>query len=202
MKRFSKTDVEQLDQQTVFEGFFKVIKYKFRHKLFAGGWSGPVEREVFERGDAVIVLPYDPVTDQVVLIEQFRFPALRTAETPWLFELVAGMIDKNRTALDVAQAELMEEAGLTAKSIHPVRSVLASPGGTSERFYFFWAEVDASMATGIHGLEQENEDIKVHVFSREQAYKMLEQGGIDNASAVIGLQWLQLNYQNIKAKGL
>ena len=202
MKRFSKTDVELLAHYTVFNGFFKVVKYTFRHKLFAGGWSNPVEREVFERGDAVVVLPYDPITDQVVLIEQVRFPALRTSDTPWLFELVAGMIDKNRTALEVAQAELMEEAGLTANGIHAVQSVLASPGGTSERFYFYWAEVDATQAKGIHGLEQENEDIKVHVFSREQAYNMVKRGEIDNASTVIGLQWLQLNYQDIKVKGL
>ena len=202
MKRFSKTDVELLAHDTVFNGFFKVVKYTFRHKLFAGGWSNPVEREVFERGDAVVVLPYDPITDQVVLIEQVRFPALRTSDTPWLFELVAGMIDKNRTALEVAQAELMEEAGLTATRIHAVQSVLASPGGTSERFYFYWAEVDATQAKGIHGLEQENEDIKVHAFSREQAYNMVKRGKIDNASTVIGLQWLQLNYQDIKVKGL
>ena len=202
MKRFSKTDVELLAHDTVFNGFFKVVKYTFRHKLFAGGWSNPVEREVFERGDAVVVLPYDPITDQVVLIEQVRFPALRTSDTPWLFELVAGMIDKNRTALEVAQAELVEEAGLTANRIHAVQNVLASPGGTSERFYFYWAEVDATQAKGIHGLEQENEDIKVHVFSREQAYNMVKRGEIDNASTVIGLQWLQLNYQDIKVKGL
>ena len=198
MKRFSKNDVEQIAQQTVFNGFFSVIKYKFRHKLFAGGWSQAVEREVFERGDAVVVLPYDPTTDQVVLIEQIRFPALRTSETPWLFELVAGMIDKNRSPIAVAKAELMEEAGLIADSITPVNSVLASPGGTSERFHFYWAHIDASKAEGIHGLEQESEDIKVHVVSREQAYRMVEQGSIDNASTVIGLQWLQLNYQKIK----
>ncbi|RYV01036.1 ADP-ribose diphosphatase [Shewanella sp. OPT22] len=198
MKRFSQSDVELLKQQTVFQGFFKVIKYTFKHKLFAGGWSDPIEREVFERGDAVVVLPYDPVTDQVVLIEQIRFPALRTSESPWLFELVAGMIDKNRNAHEVAKAELMEEAGLDAKNITQIQSILASPGGTSERFYFYWAEVDATEAKGIYGLEQEHEDIKVHVMARERAFEMLEQGQIDNASTVIGLQWLQLNYHKIK----
>ncbi len=199
IKRFTNNDIELIEQKTVFDGFFKIIKYRFKHKLFAGGWSRAIEREIFERGDAVIVLPYDPVTDQVVLIEQIRLPALRTSDTPWLYELVAGMIDKGRSADEVAHAELMEEAGLTAISLHPVQSVLSSPGGTSERFYFYWAEVDTTCAAGIHGLKQENEDIKVHIVGREQAFEMLEQGIIDNASTVIGLQWLQLNHHKIKS---
>ncbi|RLV60482.1 ADP-ribose diphosphatase [Parashewanella curva] len=198
MNEFNDNDVQLLSKQTVFQGFFKVEEYQFVHRLFAGGWSQPVSREVFERGDAVVVLPYDPVLDQVVLIEQIRIPALGKSESPWLLELVAGMVDKNRTPEQVAHAELAEEAGVVAQTLTPVNQILVSPGGTSERFFFYWAKVDASKAQGFHGLDSEQEDIKVHVVSRAQAYQWLEQGKINNAATVIGLQWLQLHYQEIQ----
>ncbi|MCK8046794.1 ADP-ribose diphosphatase [Shewanella sp. 1CM18E] len=194
---FNRDDVELLSKKNLYKGFFKMEEYRFKHRLFAGGWSDVVTREVFERGHAVVVLPYDPVTDQVVLIEQIRIPVLETAVTPWMFELVAGMIDKGQTSIDVAHRELQEETGLSAKSVTKVNEYFSSPGGTSERFDFYWAEIDAADANGLHGLDAEDEDIRVHVLSREAAYQMVVDGKIDNASTVIGVLWLQLNYQNI-----
>lgn len=196
-EKFNRNDIEILSSKILYKGFFRMEEYTFKHKLFAGGWSGPVSREVFERGHAVVVLPYDPIRDQVVLIEQVRFPALETTKSPWLLELVAGMIAPNETGDDVAHRELAEETGLTASKMCKVNSYLASPGGSTERFYFYWACVDASQATGLHGLDDENEDIRLHVMSREQAYNQVVSGDIDNASTVIGLQWLQLNYQHL-----
>ena len=197
-QKFDQQDVDLLGKETVFKGFFSVDVYRFKHKLFKGGWSGEVKREVFERGDAVVVLPYDPVTDEVVLIEQIRIPVLGKTKSPWMLELVAGMIEKGETAEAVARRELVEEAGVEAKQMSKISSYFASPGGTSEKFDFFWAEIDASQAHGVHGLEHENEDIQVHVFSREQAFKLVNDGTINNASTVIGLQWLELNYQNLR----
>lgn len=194
---FSESDLQVLSQKTLYKGFFTMEAYTFKHRLFAGGWSEPITREVFERGDAVVVLPYDPKTDQVVLIEQVRMPALGKSNSPWLLELVAGMIPANESAESVAHKELSEESGLQAKQMNYVNSYLASPGGTSERFFFYWAEVDASLATGLHGLDDEHEDIKLHVVSRAEAFKRVVNGEIDNASTVIGLQWLELNYQNL-----
>ncbi|MGS0676179.1 ADP-ribose diphosphatase [Shewanella sp. 0m-4] len=194
---FNRNDVELLSKKTLYKGFFKMDEYRFKHRLFAGGWSAEVSREVFERGHAVVVLPYDPITDQVVLIEQIRIPVLECAKSPWLFELVAGMIDSGQTSMDIAHRELKEETGLTAQSMSKVNEYFSSPGGTSERFDFYWAKVCAADATGLHGLDEEHEDIRVHVVSREQAYNMVVEGRIDNASTVIGLLWLQLNYQTI-----
>lgn len=194
---FSQTDIEILGKKSLYQGFFSMDEYTFKHKLFAGGWSKPVTREVFERGHAVVVLPYDAKQDKVVLIEQVRFPALATAKSPWLLELVAGMIAPAEMPLDVAHRELMEETGLMAKQIHSVNSYLASPGGSTERFYFYWADVDSNNSRGLHGLAEEHEDIRLHVMSREQAYERVVAGEIDNASTVIGLQWLQLNYQQL-----
>ncbi|GIU10968.1 ADP-ribose diphosphatase [Shewanella glacialipiscicola] len=195
---FSQKDIEIIGKKSLYQGFFSLDEYTFKHKLFAGGWSQPVTREVFERGHAVVVLPYDIKQDKIVLIEQVRFPALATTKSPWLMELVAGMIAPEETAVDVAHRELFEETGLVANSMHFINSYLASPGGSTERFYFYWADIDSSNARGLHGLAEEHEDIRLHVMSREQAYNSMLNGEIDNASTVIGLQWLQLNYQQLR----
>ncbi|KAB7895236.1 ADP-ribose diphosphatase [Rouxiella sp. S1S-2] len=195
---FGKDDVEIIAVDTRYQGFFRINAYRFRHRLFSGEMSGEVVREVFERGHAAVLLPYDPVRDEVVLIEQIRFPALESSDTPWLLEMVAGIIEEGETVEDVARREALEEAGIVVGRCKPVLSYLASPGGTSERLSIMVGEVDATTAEGIHGLETENEDIQVHVVSREQAYRWVEEGAIDNAASVIALQWLTLHHESLK----
>ncbi|MCK7072511.1 ADP-ribose diphosphatase [Enterobacter roggenkampii] len=195
---FAKNDVEIIARETLYSGFFSMDLYRFRHRLFNGEMSGEIRREIFERGHAAVLLPFDPVRDEVVLVEQIRIAAYDVSESPWLLEMVAGMIEEGETVEDVARREALEEAGLLVGRTKPVLSYLASPGGTSERLSIMVGEVDATTAEGIHGLADENEDIRVHVVSREQAYQWVEEGKIDNAASVIALQWLQLHYQTLR----
>lgn len=195
---FTKNDVEIIAREKLYRGFFSLDLYRFRHRLFNGEMSGEVRREIFERGHASVLLPFDPVRDEVVLIEQIRIAAYDTSDTPWLLELVAGMIEPGESVEEVARREAMEEAGLLVGRTKPVLNYLASPGGTSERLSILVGEVDATQAEGIHGLVEENEDIRVHVVSREQAYQWVNEGKIDNAASVIALLWLQLHYQEIR----
>jgi len=195
---FAKNDVEIIARETLYSGFFSLDLYRFRHRLFNGEMSGEIKREIFERGHAAVLLPFDPVRDEVVLVEQIRIAAYDSSESPWLLEMVAGMIEEGETVEDVARREALEEAGLVVGRTKPVLSYLASPGGTSERLSIMVGEVDATTAEGIHGLADENEDIRVHVVSREQAYQWVEEGKIDNAASVIALQWLQLHYQTLR----
>lgn len=195
---FTKNDVEIIAREKLYRGFFSLDLYRFRHRLFNGEMSGEVRREIFERGHASVLLPFDPVRDEVVLIEQIRIAAYDTSDTPWLLELVAGMIEPGESVEEVARREAMEEAGLRVGRTKPVLNYLASPGGTSERLSILVGEVDATQAEGIHGLVEENEDIRVHVVSREQAYQWVNEGKIDNAASVIALLWLQLHYQEIR----
>ena len=195
---FAKNDVEIIARETLYSGFFSMDLYRFRHRLFNGEMSGEIKREIFERGHAAVLLPFDPVRDKVVLIEQVRIAAYDTSATPWLLEMVAGMIEEGESVEDVVRREALEEAGLVVGRTKPVLSYLASPGGTSERSSIMVGEVDATTAEGIHGLADENEDIRVHVVSREQAYRWVEEGLIDNAASVIALQWLQLHYQTLR----
>ncbi|HHN5635305.1 ADP-ribose diphosphatase [Enterobacter hormaechei] len=195
---FAKNDVEIIARETLYSGFFSMELYRFRHRLFNGEMSGEIKREIFERGHAAVLLPFDPVRDEVVLVEQVRIASYDTSETPWLLEMVAGMIEEGESVEDVARREALEEAGLAIGRTKPVLSYLASPGGTTERSSIMVGEVDATTAKGIHGLADENEDIRVHVVSREQAYQWVEEGLIDNAASVIALQWLQLHHQNLR----
>lgn len=199
--RFKKADAKLLEKKRVYDGFFKMDEYLLSHRLFAGGESEAFTREVFERGDAVVVIPYDVARQQVVLIEQFRAGALTRCETPWMLEFVAGMFEENESATEVGARECKEEANIDVKPIElkKVMTYLSSPGGMSETMHLYWADVDASGVEGVHGLDEENEDILVHVVSIDDALRLLNEGKITNASTVIGLQWLALNYKTLSA---
>ena len=154
-----------------------------------------------ERGHAVGVLPYDPVLQEFVLIEQVRIGALATSSSPWLIEIIAGMIDEGETQESVCHRESMEEAGITLDKLTKALSYLSSPGGTTERLHIFIAKTDASQAHGIHGLDSESEDIKVHRIKENTALEWLENGHIDNAAAVIALQTFFMPTHNFWSSG-
>ncbi|TKI04898.1 ADP-ribose diphosphatase [Martelella alba] len=195
---FGKEDVEIIAREKLYKGFFSLELYRFRHRLFNGAMSEEITREIFERGHAAVLLPYDPVRDEVVLLEQIRIASYDSSPTPWLLELVAGMIEPGESIEQVARREAGEEAGLDVGRCKPVLSYLASPGGASERLSILVGEVDAGLAEGIHGLAEENEDICLHVVDREQAYQWVEEGVIDNAATVIALQWLALHHESLR----
>ncbi|OAN19044.1 ADP-ribose pyrophosphatase [Photobacterium jeanii] len=196
--RYGKDDVEIVSTKPLYQGFFKMVSYTFKHKLFSGGWSETLNREMFERGHAAVLLPYDPCTDQVVLVEQFRIGALAADCEPWQLEMVAGMIEDGESAEEVARREAQEEAGIDVHQVEKITRYLSSSGGCSESLDVFAGCVDSTLASGVHGLEEEGEDIRVHVVSREQAYAWVESGKIENAASIIALQWLQLNYLRLQ----
>ena len=101
IQQFSDQDIQVVKKESLYDGFFKMIKYHFKHRLYRGGWSDVIEREVFERGHAVAVLPYDPILKEFVMIEQVRIGALATSSSPWLLEVVAGIIDEGEEPEDV-----------------------------------------------------------------------------------------------------
>lgn len=197
MSDYSKQDVKLEKVENLYTGFFKLNRYHFKHKLYSGEQSQTVTREVFERGHAVAVLPYDPNTDEIVVIEQFRFPAVETTEDPWMIEVVAGIIDPGETKELVCHREAQEEAGIEINKLTPVSSFLASSGACTERIYLYMAQVDASTAHGVHGLDYESEDIKVLRLPLAEAKQWIEEGKIQNATALIAIQWLLINKQSL-----
>lgn len=192
---YDKNDVQVLSCEPLYKGFFKCNKFTLKHKLFNGEWSQPIQREFFERGKAAALLAYDKEKDAVILVEQFRFGAMESKQSPWLLELIAGMIDIGEDAQEVAKREAFEEAGLVIEECQFMLSYFVSPGGTTETLDLFIANVDSTNVGGVFGLDEEGEDIRVHVVPREQAYQWVKSGKIDNAATIIGLQWLELNYK-------
>jgi ADP-ribose pyrophosphatase len=189
-----------LEQTVAYDGHFKIIRYRLRHRLFAGGMSRELAREVFERGHAVAVLPFDPERDQVVLIEQFRIGALGVVDDPWLLEPVAGIIESAESAPEVARREAAEEAGLELLDLVPACTYFASPGGSTETCQVFIGRVDAAHAGGIFGKSDEGEDIKVHVVALDTALDWLCDGHIHAATTVVALQWLALHRAELEAR--
>lgn len=197
---YGKEDYELIQREPCFEGFFRMEKIHLRYKRFDGTWSRDIAREVFMRGNATCVLPYDPVEDKVVLVEQFRPGAVFEDQSPWLLELVAGMNEEGEKPEDVASREALEEADLVLGELEKVCEFLVSPGGTTEKVFLYCAKVDSLGVGGIHGLLSEDEDIKVHALGFDEAMSLVADGTINNASAIIAIQWLALNRENMKAK--
>lgn len=194
--------VEILDKSVAYQGFFKLLTYRLRHALFDGSMSRELRREVFERGHAVGVLPYDPERDEVVLIEQFRVGALDAPQGPWLMEIIAGMIGPGETPHEVALREAQEEAGCTIQELLPVAHYLSSPGGSSEQVTVFLGRTSTEGLGGIHGLADEGEDIRVHVLPLDHALALLDTGAICAALPIIALQFLALHRERVRTSWL
>ncbi len=195
-----KSDVEVIARKTVYSGYVRVDELQVRHRLFAGGWGKPLVREVVERGHAVAVLPYDPLRDELVLLEQFRPGALDAGYPPWVVEIVAGIIDDGEAAEQVARREALEEAGLHLGELVAVCRALVSPGIITESVAIFCGRVDVTGVGGIHGLDHEGEDIRAFAIGFEAAIGMLARGEISNLVAVVALQWLALNREKLRER--
>jgi ADP-ribose pyrophosphatase len=195
---FTQQDCEIIEREVLYRGIFCLARYHVRFRLFNGGWSDIIQREVLERLSASAVLPYDPILDQVILIEQFRPGTLTHQTSPWLTEIVAGVIEKDQAPEEVARREAVEEANCNISDLHPICEYFPSPGGSNEYLHLYCARIDASQIGGVHGLKNENEDIRAYAISAEEAFKKLEDGLIKTTPAIISLQWLQLNKEKLR----
>lgn len=196
--QFTPQDFKILAKSDLYRGFFAAVKYRIQHKRFDGSWTEPFEREVFERGNAACVLLVDMPREQVVLIEQFRLPAALAGTYPWMLEMVAGIIEPDEAPEAVVRREALEEANVTVQDLLPICSYLASPGGCPERVWLFCGQVDSRGVGGVHGLAEEQEDIRVQLLALTDAYAALSDGRVDNAATIIALQWLRLNEAQVR----
>jgi len=191
--RFGAGDVRLLKEEEVWSGHYAMRRLTLQHRCFAGGWSAPIQREVFERGDAVGVLPYEPVSDTLVLVEQFRAGALRGADSPWMLELVAGVVEEGESDTDVVHREAKEEADCELDALEPIATVFPSAGACSEQVRLFCGRVTSAAIGGVHGLDEEGEDILVHSVPRRDALRLLAEDRVPNGHTLIALQWLHIH---------
>lgn len=193
-------EFEILAREIAYQGYFRIDKFTLRYRRFSGEWSRPISREIFERGHAAAVLPYDPARDEVVLLEQFRAGAMEAPDGAWMLEPVAGIIEDDEDAAEVARREAVEEAGVDLGELIHMWDYLVSPGGTTESVSLYLGRVDAANAGGLFGLEHEAEDIRAFVLPFEAAMAELSRRTTVVASLVIAMQWLALNRDDVRRR--
>ena len=186
----SHPDVEIAHTRTVSAHHLRIDTFRFRHRLFSGEWSAQRNYDVLRRGQAVAIVLYDPDRDAVVLVEQFRLPALLAGRSPWQLEAAAGLIDTDETPQAVAMRETREETGLAliGEPI-PIQHHLSSAGNSDEEIFLFCGRIDSTAAGGVHGLPEEHEDIRVVVKTSAEIGTLLDTGAIESGHTLIGLHW-------------
>ena len=192
--------VDIIERSNEYKGFFRLERLVLSHSRFNGGMTRPIAREVMHIGPAVVVLPYDPALDQIVMIEQFRCGAMQHPGGPWMLEAPAGLGEQDEAAIDTAVRELREECGLATQAIEAIGSYAATPGAVNERADLFIAKIDSKAAGGVHGLPHEDEDIRSIVIAADTAFEWLESGRIVAANAVISLRWLQVHRDDLRRR--
>lgn len=194
-------DIEILSKRRILDSFLKVDLYNLRHGAFKGGWIGPMTREVVVRPTCVAVLPYDPVTDQILLIEQFRLQAHLTGLPSWQREVVAGINDKNESEEEVARREALEEAACPLSDLWPIYRYLVSPGLATEVLATFLGRFDSKAWRGdVQGLDHEHEDIRATLHHASTVPEILESGHTGNGPLILILQWFLLNREKVRQK--
>ncbi|WCR12576.1 NUDIX domain-containing protein [Paracoccus stylophorae] len=186
-------DVRLHGRQEPYSGYFAVDVWKMSHRTHAGGFTPTVRREGFVMGDAVVVLPWDPVRDRLLVIEQFRVgPAFRRDPRPWLLEAIAGRIDAGEGIEDAARREAQEEAGLKLGRLFPAIHHYPTPGAVTEYLYLYVGIADLpDGSAGVHGLETETEDIRGHLVGRADLVRMVLDGQITNGPLAMLVLWLE-----------
>ena len=198
---FKRSDVEIHQCETAFSGFFRVLCYRLRHRLFDGSWGATLQRELFARGDSVGVLLYDPVSDCVALAQQFRIGCLDNDDSPWVWEVVAGMVKPGEYPPAVAVREVAEETGLhiSEEQLQPICRYYSSPGGSDERLQLYCALCHLSPdIEGVYGLPEEGENIHVQRFAATELFDAMLAGTINNAATIISFQWLQIHRDRLQ----
>lgn len=195
MKQYQANDWKIVDKKKLLDHFFSVFLFKIKIRLFSGKWSQPFERIMANSPEAVVVIPYDPIKQEVVMIEQFRIGATRQPDqSPWLLEFVAGGIDSGENAISAAKRELTEETGLTTTKLIPIYQYYTSPGLHNEKIHLFCAIIDCHLADTFCGISEENEDIRTHRIKLNDAIALCQSNQLNNGAAIIGVQWIQIHH--------
>lgn len=195
--------VEELDETLSHAGFFLLKVLNLRHLRFDGTMSAPLNREVFIAGDAATLLPYDPVRDRVLLVEQFRMgPYARGDRHPWQLEPIAGRIEGGESAEANCIREADEEAGLRLTRLEPIARYYSTPGYSSEVLHAFVGIAELpDEAAGLGGAADEDEDIRSHVLGFDAAMRLIETGEAGNGPLILSLLWLARERDRLRAGG-
>jgi ADP-ribose pyrophosphatase len=198
----SHPDLKITAHEIAFRRHLRLDVYRFHHRLYSGEWSGERIYDVIRRGGAVGVVLYDPDREAVVLVEQFRLPPLLAGYSPWVVEVVAGLVDREgESDEEVGRRESREEAGVELiGELIPIQRYIPMPGNSDETIMLFCGRVDALAATGVHGLAEEDEDIRVVVKPLAELEAMVDAGEVETGHTLICLYWLLRHRDELRRK--
>ncbi len=195
-----KLQARIVSQTPEYQGFLSVYKVTIEKERHEGGMD-TFDWLLMDRGHAVAVLAYDPARDEVVLVNEMRPGVLLAGEYPYTDNLIAGGIAKDESAVDAAVRETEEEAGLVLKDpvlVHP--GAYVSSGGTSEKIAIVAGIVDMTKAGGIHGCENERENIKSTILSADEFFRQVRSGEIADLKTLVAGYWLIENRPALQLK--
>ena len=171
---------------------YRLNEVEFDYRRGNGEWQTQ-KREVFDRGHAATLLPYNVASRTVVLTRQFRLPAYLAGHDDLLVEAAAGMLD-DETPEKRIRAEAEEEIGYRLHDVRKVFEAFMSPGAVTEKLHFFVAEYEAAMRISSGGgLAEEGEDIEVLELPIDAALAMITDGRIVDAKTIMLLQYAALH---------
>lgn len=196
-----RADVITESRDMSYANFFAVEERRLRFPKYGGGQSETVLRAGFVMGDAVTVVPYDPVRDRVLVVEQFRFGVfLRGDPNPWALEPIAGRVDPGESTETAVRREAMEEAGVTLGALEPVGNYYPSPGGITEYLYTYVGLADLPDGSAkIAGLEQEAEDIRGVLLGFDALMEAVQSGEIQTGPLLLTAYWLLAHRDRLRA---
>lgn len=197
----TRDDVTSKRLDRPYADFFAVEEHHLHFRRFEGGQSPVVKRAVFVASDAAILLPYDPLRDRVLVIEQFRAgPYARGDLAPWPLEPVAGRVDPGETPQDAAMREAQEEAGLTIRHLERISTNYPSPGSTAEYFHIFVGICDLpDRSDDLGGVASEDEDIRSHILPYAQFLDLLDRDLLTVGPLILAGHWLARNRARLRA---
>ena len=192
--------VEVLEDRVAYGGRFAMQIVRFHYTRFDGQPSSVLTWELWRRGQGVAMLPWDPVTDRIALIEQFRLPALAAGLPAIMTECPAGLLEPTEEPERAARRETREETGLEPIRMARVGEFMLMQGGCDEVMHYYIAQVSLSegAAPRTHGLAHEGEDTRVLVMPAEEAFRMVAEGRIANVTAATLILWLQVNRERLR----
>ncbi len=198
--QFGQDDVQIIATDVVYSGFFRMLQLRLKHRLFNGGWSNLLNRELFDKNIAAAAIVYDPVNDLLGMVEQIRVGMLESEFGPWSLEGVAGMVEAGESPEQLIRRELQEEAGIDQAELRYITAFYATPGSCNEYTHVYCALTDLTGAGGLYGLPEEGEDIRFHVYPAEEVFDAMLQSRANNGSTLIALQWIQLNRSQLRTE--
>lgn len=195
---YTSKDVEITSRESLFRGFIQVEKVSLRHRLFnQSEYTHVLQRELVHRPEAAGVLLYNDQKQQFALIEQFRVGALDDSHSPWQLEIIAGVLDGDESPESCIRRESLEESGCEVQDLERLFSFYPSAGACSELFHLYVAETELPAEGGVFGVDDEGENIQLHLFNYSEIQTLLDSGRLRNAPVIMALQWLAQHSKTI-----